>query len=158
MSPDAPADLVVDGSAVLAVLRAEAGFERVVAALARAAAPVLSAGTYLQAAAVVDAAKDPVLSGRLDDLLVAARVRIEPVTRRQAELARRAYRDFGPESGHPARLALGDCFAYALARDLDRPVLAAGATRGEAGTAEAGGAGTIEAGGLALTDARLAAP
>jgi ribonuclease VapC len=115
--------LIVDGSAVLAVLRAEAGFDRYVDALARAAAPLISAGTYVEVAAEVDSVGDPVLSGRLEDLLVAARVRIEPVSRRQAELARRAMRDFGPTSGHPAALGLGEAFAYALARDLDQPLL-----------------------------------
>ena len=34
-----------------------------------------------------------------------------------------AYQRFGKGSGHPARLNMGDCFAYALARDLDEPLL-----------------------------------
>jgi len=115
--------MIVDVSAVLAVLRAEPGSEAIVDVLARAEPPLMSAGTYLAAAAEVDAVGDPVLSGRLDDLLVAARVKIEPVTRRQADLARRAWRDFGAPSGHPAALSLADCYSYALARDLDRPLL-----------------------------------
>jgi ribonuclease VapC len=48
---------------------------------------------------------------------------IEPVTASQARIAREAYRDFGKGSGHPARLNLGDCFAYALARELGEPLL-----------------------------------
>jgi ribonuclease VapC len=76
----------------------------------------MSAATYLEAAIVVDANRDPVLSGRFDDLVTQAALRIEPVTERQAQLARQAYRDFGKGSGHPAGLNYGDCFAYALAR------------------------------------------
>jgi hypothetical protein len=41
----------------------------------------------------------------------------------QARIAREAYRDFGPGSGHPARLNFGDCFAYALARATGEPLL-----------------------------------
>ena len=47
---------------------------------------------------------------------------VEPVTARQAELARQAYRDFG-KGRHKAGLNLGDCFAYALAKEMDEPLL-----------------------------------
>jgi ribonuclease VapC len=46
-----------------------------------------------------------------------------PVTADQARIARDAYRDFGKGSGHPARLNVGDCFAYALARSRGEPLL-----------------------------------
>jgi len=46
-----------------------------------------------------------------------------PVTEAQARIAREAYRDFGRGSGHPARLNFGDCFAYALARAMNEPLL-----------------------------------
>jgi ribonuclease VapC len=49
-------------------------------------------------------------------------MRLEPVTTRQAEIARQAYRDFG-KGRHKAGLNFGDCFAYALAKDLDEPLL-----------------------------------
>ena len=48
---------------------------------------------------------------------------IEPVTEAQARIAREAYRDFGRGSGHPARLNFGDCFAYALAKAMNEPLL-----------------------------------
>lgn len=48
---------------------------------------------------------------------------VEPVTAAQAEVARRAYQGFGRGSGHAARLNLGDCFAYALARESGEPLL-----------------------------------
>jgi len=46
-----------------------------------------------------------------------------PVTEAQARIAREAYRDFGRGSGHPARLNFGDCFAYALAKAMNEPLL-----------------------------------
>lgn len=115
--------MIVDTSAIIAILRGEPDAHRFVDALGRATAPLLSAGTYLETAIVVDANRDPVLSGRLDDLLSVAGVTVEPVTRRHAEIARRAYRDFGKGTGHPAGLNLGDCFAYALARATGEPLL-----------------------------------
>ena len=67
---------------------------------------------------VVDGTRNPVLTGALDRLLEELEIRIEPLTEDQARIARTAYQHFGRGSGHPARLNMGDCFAYALARDL----------------------------------------
>lgn len=57
------------------------------------------------------------------ELLATIGITIEPVTQQQALVAREAYRDYGQRSRHPARLNFGDCFAYALARDLAEPLL-----------------------------------
>ena len=65
----------------------------------------------------------PVASRGLDQFIDDAQISIEPVSARQAEVARQAYRDFGKGSGHPAGLNLGDCFAYALAKDTGEPLL-----------------------------------
>jgi ribonuclease VapC len=83
----------------------------------------MSAANYLEAGIVVDANRNPLLSRRLDDLLVQTEIEVEPVTREQAEIARAAYRDFGKGSGHPAGLNFGDCFAYALAKSTREPLL-----------------------------------
>ena len=115
--------MIVDTSVIVAILRDEPDADLYAHELARAAAPVMSAGTYLETAIVVDANRDPVLSGRLDDLLSLLRLRVEPVTRQHAEIARQAYRDFGRSSRHPASLNFGDCFAYALARASGEPLL-----------------------------------
>ena len=115
--------MIVDTSAVIAILRDEPDGATYGQALARAAEPKMSAGSYIETGIVVDLNRDPVLSGRLDDLLSAARISVAPVTKEQAEVARRAYRDFGKASGHPARLNFGDCFAYALARISGEPLL-----------------------------------
>ncbi|HVB92515.1 MAG TPA: type II toxin-antitoxin system VapC family toxin [Acidimicrobiales bacterium] len=115
--------MIVDTSAIIAILRDEPDADRYVNALGRATTPLISAGTYVETAMVVDANRDPVLSGRLDDLLAIARVRVEPVIERHAEIARQAYRDFGKGSGHSAGLNFGDCFACALARASGEPLL-----------------------------------
>jgi len=115
--------VIVDTSAIVAILRDEPDADRYGSALAQAAEVLISAGTYIETAVVIDSNRDPVLSGRLDDLLAAAQVTVEPVTIRHAELARRAYRDFGKSSGHPAGLNFGDCFAYALSRASGKPLL-----------------------------------
>ena len=86
----------------------------------------MSAASYLESGVVLDSRRDPVLSRSLDDFLDIAEVEIEPVTAEQARIAREAYRDFGKGSGHPAQLNFGDCFAYALAKSTDEPLLFVG--------------------------------
>jgi ribonuclease VapC len=115
--------VIVDTSAVVAILRNEPEASSFIDALVQADRCRMSAATYVEASVVVDANRDPVLSRRFDDLLAAAAVQIEPLTAEQAALARQAYVDFGKGSGHPAKLNLGDCFAYALARATGEALL-----------------------------------
>ena len=84
---------------------------------------LMSAGSFLEAAIVVDRLPDPRDSARFDELISDFDIIIEPVTAHQATIAREAYRRFGKGSGHPARLNFGDCFAYALAKEFDEPLL-----------------------------------
>lgn len=118
--------MIVDTSAVVAVLKAEAGWEAIDATLAETEAPRMSAGTYQELGIVVDRVGDPALARQLDRLLDAWGVVIEPVTADLARLGRAAHRDFGRGSGHPARLNFGDCFAYALASHTGEPLLFVG--------------------------------
>jgi ribonuclease VapC len=115
--------MIVDASAVIAILRQEPEAEAFARAIAGAATRRISAVSYVEAAAVIDGSRDPIASRRFDDLIRAAQLLIEPVTEAQARTAREAYRDFGKGSGHPARLNLGDCFAYALAKVKGEPLL-----------------------------------
>jgi ribonuclease VapC len=115
--------MVIDTSALVAILRAEPDAEAFARAIADADVCRLSAASYVEVGAVIDGSRDPVASRRLDELLEAARVRIDPVSTEQASIARAAYRDFGKGSGHPAGLNFGDCFAYALARVTHEPLL-----------------------------------
>ncbi|GAB3365211.1 type II toxin-antitoxin system VapC family toxin [Modestobacter lapidis] len=118
--------MIVDSSALVAILRQEPDADRFTEALARSSRSLLSAGTYLEVGIVADSSPDPVLGRRLDELLQALEIDIAPVTEQQAMVARRAYRDFGRGSGHPARLNYGDCFAYALAQTTGEPLLFTG--------------------------------
>jgi ribonuclease VapC len=115
--------VIVDSSALIAILRDERDASDHARAIEAARFRRLSAASYLEVAIVVDGSRDPVASRRVDDLIAAAGIAIEPVTERQARIAREAYRDFGKGSGHPARLTFGDCLAYALAKEKGEPLL-----------------------------------
>ena len=115
--------MIVDSSALVAILRDEPDAALYTTAIENAWQCRISAATFLEAAIVIDGTRDPVASRRLDDLLRTANIAIEPVTAQHAHIARQASRDYGRGSGHPARLNFGDCFAYALARETGEPLL-----------------------------------
>jgi ribonuclease VapC len=115
--------MILDTSAVIAILRLEPEAAEFARIIERTAQPRMSAVSYVEAGAVIDGSKDPVASRRFDELIEAAQVVIEPVTEEQALIARQAYRDFGKTSGHKAKLNFGDCFAYALAKSKGKALL-----------------------------------
>jgi ribonuclease VapC len=114
--------MIVDSSAIIAILRDEPEAAAMAQALQEAPIRHISAFTYVEAAIVADNDRNPLLSRRFDGLVRDALMLVEPVTARQADLARAAYRDFG-KGRHKAGLNLGDCFAYALAKEMDEPLL-----------------------------------
>ncbi len=114
--------MIIDTSALVAILRQEPEAAQFGAAIEAADLRRISAATYVEIAAVIDS-RDPIAGRSFDDFLRKMRIAIEPVTEVQARTARSAYRDFGKRSGHPAQLNYGDTFAYALAKDLDEPLL-----------------------------------
>lgn len=106
--------MVIDTSAVLAILQDEPERARFTAAIADAAQRSMSAATLLEVAIVTEV-RFGVEGGRhLDQLLERAAVEIEAVDEEQVRIAREAYRRFG-KGKHPAGLNYGDCFSYALA-------------------------------------------
>ena len=115
--------MIIDTSALIAILRDESEAKDCAIAIERAAARRLSAANFVETALVIDGSRDPIASRRFDDLVKEARIVVEPVTEAQARIAREAYRDFGKGSGHPAKLNFGDCFAYALAKSSGEPLL-----------------------------------
>lgn len=115
--------MIVDSSVLVALVKAEPEAPVLARALVEASSRHISAANYLEAAIVVDAAKDPVISRRFDAFIEYHGIDIVPVTAEQAKIAREAYRDFGRGSGHPAALNFGDCFAYALAKVYGEPLL-----------------------------------
>ncbi len=115
--------MIIGASALLAILRNEADGQVFADAIETATTRRLSTATFVEAAIVIDRSNNPISSRRFDDLIEDAQLIFEPVTESQARLARAAYRDFGKGSGHPAQLNYGDCFAYALAKELKEPLL-----------------------------------
>lgn len=114
--------MILDSSAIVAVLRAEPEAREFSRAISSAERCHISAANYLEAAVVIDSTKSAISSRRFDDFFRASRIAVEAVTPRQAEIARAAYRDFG-KGRHKAGLNFGDCFAYALAKEMDEPLL-----------------------------------
>ncbi len=115
--------MILDTSALIAILRDEPEAAAYAKAVARARSRRVSAVNYVEAAVVIDGSRDPVASRRFDQFFREAEIAVEPVTEAQARIAREAYRDFGKGSGHPAGLNFGDCFAYALAKATGEPIL-----------------------------------
>jgi ribonuclease VapC len=114
--------MVLDTSAILAVLLAEPDRARFETAVAQTASALVSAGTYLEAAIVVEARFGEAGGRELDELLRRWSVTIEPVDTDQVDIGRRAYRTYG-RGRHTAGLNYGDCFAYALAIATGEPLL-----------------------------------
>jgi ribonuclease VapC len=115
--------MIVDSSALIAILRAEPEAGAFAKAIAGARERRVSAVSFVEAAIVIDGSRDPIASRRFDELIREAELQIEPVTEAHARIAREAYRDFGKGSGHRASLNFGDCFAYALAKAKREAIL-----------------------------------
>jgi ribonuclease VapC len=114
--------MIVDTSAILAVLFAEREAEDFAQAIAGAEVSRMSAANLLEAGIVADNQTDSRTGRQLDALVANFRLQIQPVTEEQVQIARQAYLDFG-RGNHPAALNFGDCFAYALAKITGEPLL-----------------------------------
>jgi ribonuclease VapC len=115
--------LVVDTSALTAVVLGEPDAETYLATMvARIGDLTVSAPTLLEARIVVEAKQGPGAAKDLDLLLGTLQVTIAPADEALIEVATAAWRRFG-KGRHPAALNFGDCFSYALARQLGAPLL-----------------------------------
>ena len=114
--------MIVDTSAVLAVLFLEPDAERYERAIVDAAPCRMSAANFFEAAMVVESRTGAAGGLDLDRLIERGQIQLEPVTPDQAHAARQAWRRFG-RGNHPAALNYGDCFAYALAEVTKEPLL-----------------------------------
>jgi ribonuclease VapC len=114
--------VVIDTSALLAVLLDEPEREPFIESLADAEDPLISAATLVEASIVMQAKTGEEGVADLDELLAAAAVRSVAVDRTQAYAARAAYARFG-KGRAPAGLNYGDCFSYALAQVTGTPLL-----------------------------------
>lgn len=118
--------MVIDTSALVAILLGEAEAEDFARVIADDTRPLVSAFSVLETSVVLLLRKGPDGARMLDALLHAARLQTVAMTADQAEIARSAYARFG-KGRHPAGLNLGDCCSYALSRSSGEPLLFKGA-------------------------------
>ena len=114
--------MIVDSSAVLAILFGEADARRHASAIMAAYPCRMSVANVLEASIALERRGGATAAHDLDALLERAEIELVPVTVEHLEGARRAWRRFG-KGNHPAALNFGDCFAYALARTTGEPLL-----------------------------------
>jgi ribonuclease VapC len=114
--------MIIDTSALVAILDQEPEAERIARTLAATPERMLSAANLLEVGIVMQARRGDDGTRDVDLLLAKLRVEIVPFTARQAEIARKAFRRYG-RGRHDAKLNFGDCFAYALAKDAAAPLL-----------------------------------
>ena len=117
--------MVIDTSALVAILRDEPERKGFTLAIEEAESCVMSVVSFVEASMAIESRHG--IDGRRDlDLLIAkARIELASVDADHALVAREAFRQYG-KGRHPAGLNFGDCFAYALAKVLDQPLLCKG--------------------------------
>ena len=114
--------MIIDPSAVLAILFREAGFEAFESAIVDAPSCSISAAGFVEVSIVVESRGGDQALRQCDSLFRRAGISIEPVTEEQALLARQGFSDYG-KGRHPAGLNFGDCLSYALAKSTGEPLL-----------------------------------
>jgi ribonuclease VapC len=114
--------MIVDTSALLAVLFGEKDAEVYARAISEADVCRISAATFVEVSVVVESQTGDAGSRHWDSFFRTAGISMEPVTEEQAHAARQAWSDFG-KGRHPAGLNFGDCFSYALSKVSGEPLL-----------------------------------
>ncbi|MBJ7250428.1 MAG: type II toxin-antitoxin system VapC family toxin [Acetobacteraceae bacterium] len=114
--------MILDSSALAAILFKEADAQRFADAIGEADEVAIAAPTLVEITMVTEGRARPGMAEKLDALIETAGAEIVPFTAEHASLARDAWRRFG-KGRHKAGLNLGDCFAYALAKERGRPLL-----------------------------------
>jgi ribonuclease VapC len=114
--------MVIDTSAVLAILQDEPERQRMNEAIEAAAVRLMSAATIVESSLVSEARRGLRGVRELDLLIAEAKIELVPVDAEQAQAARLAFSLFG-RGHHEAGLNFGDCFSYALAKTSGQPLL-----------------------------------
>ena len=127
MTPSRPPadDMVVDTSAIIAMLLGEEAALNIARALSASTSAVMSAATRTELGIVAEARSGPNASAHLQSLLDDAGIDVIPLDGHGAERAVDSWRRFG-KGRHPAGLNFGDCFTHALAADFELPILCVG--------------------------------
>lgn len=118
--------MIIDTSAVMAVFKHESRAHEVIEVVAEADVVRISAPTLVELTAVLSGQNDVSAHHRADSTLAKWNVETVPFDAEQAALAQAAYRTYGRGAGHPAKLNLGDCYSYALAKAKGEPLLFVG--------------------------------
>lgn len=114
--------MVIDTSALIAILQDEPERRVLNEAIEAAESCAMSTGSFLETSMVIESRYGPDGTRDLDLFISKARISLASVDADQAYVARDAFRRYG-KGRHPAGLNFGDCFAYALAKMLDEPLL-----------------------------------
>jgi ribonuclease VapC len=114
--------MVIDTSAILAILQDEPERRKFNEAFEAADIRSLSTASFVESSMILESRYGADGVRDLDLFIAKARISLVPVDEEQADLARQAFRKFG-KGRRPAGLNFGDCFSYALARSLDEPLL-----------------------------------
>jgi ribonuclease VapC len=115
--------MVIDSSAVIAILFDEPEAEALLSQIAAAEISRLSAASLVEVGLVLRRDATAPRRAAFDEMLRLFSIKIEPLTEQQAYLALDAYDRFGKGTGHPAGLNYGDCFSYALAKQTGEALL-----------------------------------
>lgn len=129
--------MIVDTSALMAIILGEPDAERVLARMTDVGEVAVSAASLVEAAIVAEAKGGPEAADDLQALLADLECAVLPFDEEQATVAAQAWRRFG-KGRHPAGLNLGDCYAYAAAKVSGRPLLFKGKDFAQTDIAAAG--------------------
>lgn len=115
--------IVVDSSAIVAILDREPDREQILRRLLDDDQPSVSAATILETSIVLRTRHKKLAADHELDELVSTALTVLDVTADHVQIAREAHLRYGKGMGHPAQLNFGDCFSYALAKSLEVPLL-----------------------------------
>lgn len=115
--------VVIDSSVLVAIFKAEADSFRLTDRIVSYKRRIVSTATWLEAAIVCESVPERGGDTDFNELIAALSIEITSFTPEQARLACDAFKRFGKGRGAKASLNFGDCFVYALAKDLNAPVL-----------------------------------
>ena len=118
--------MIVDSSVLIALILQEPGHQKVGRVLRAEDTLHMSTATWVELGVVADRRLSEVNQHRLDAMIDGLGIVLVPLSMAQARRARQAHQRYGPGSGSAARLNMGDCFSYALAIELDEPLLFVG--------------------------------
>lgn len=118
--------MIVDTSAIIAILKREPGSDRIQALLEQGPPLWMSAVNYVETSQIVDGGRAGVIASVLDTLFSELGIQIIAFTESQAIIAREAFNQFGKGMGSRAGLNICDCCAYALAKATGEPLLFVG--------------------------------